>query len=141
MFLCFVLRCVLFFFKQKTAYEMRISDWSSDVCSSDLSPEIAEMEIIGRGGHLLPEMAVGEAYGVEEAPVRVEIIAFAVHQLLRTHGEQLDMLAARSGAVGDDGGRAKPGGGGRDPRAGRRDLCGRGWAGPGSARGDGQSAI
>src|SRR3546814_7363262 len=29
-----VLRC--FFFKQKTAYEMRISDWSSDVCSSDL---------------------------------------------------------------------------------------------------------
>src|SRR3546814_3327623 len=30
-FLCF------FFFKQKTAYEMRISDWSSDVCSSDLT--------------------------------------------------------------------------------------------------------
>src|SRR3546814_17069790 len=28
---------VLFFFKQKTAYDMRISDWSSDVCSSDLS--------------------------------------------------------------------------------------------------------
>src|SRR3546814_13822049 len=28
-----------FFFKQKTAYEMRISDWSSDVCSSDLSSE------------------------------------------------------------------------------------------------------
>src|SRR3546814_5433924 len=37
--------CVLnavFFFKQKTAYEMRISDWSSDVCSSDL-------EVEGRG--------------------------------------------------------------------------------------------
>src|SRR3546814_19759929 len=31
---CFV--CIVFFFKQKTAYEMRISDWSSDVCSSDL---------------------------------------------------------------------------------------------------------
>src|SRR3546814_5858548 len=28
---------VVYFFKQKTAYEMRISDWSSDVCSSDLS--------------------------------------------------------------------------------------------------------
>src|SRR3546814_6913070 len=28
----------VFFFKQKTAYEMRISDWSSDVCSSDLVP-------------------------------------------------------------------------------------------------------
>src|SRR3546814_3071724 len=29
--------CMFFFFKQKTAYEMRISDWSSDVCSSDLA--------------------------------------------------------------------------------------------------------
>src|SRR3546814_714234 len=29
---------LVFFFKQKTAYEMRISDWSSDVCSSDLDP-------------------------------------------------------------------------------------------------------
>src|SRR3546814_2707939 len=29
--------CAVFFFKQKTAYEMRISDWSSDVCSSDLA--------------------------------------------------------------------------------------------------------
>src|SRR3546814_9804406 len=32
-----VLLYLLFFFKQKTAYEMRISDWSSDVCSSDLA--------------------------------------------------------------------------------------------------------
>src|SRR3546814_8599231 len=30
-------RCIFFFFKQKTAYDMRISDWSSDVCSSDLT--------------------------------------------------------------------------------------------------------
>src|SRR3546814_7010200 len=43
MFLCVVILLMLvlfvlcfFFFKQKTAYEMRISDWSSDVCSSDL---------------------------------------------------------------------------------------------------------
>src|SRR3546814_3545226 len=33
---------VIFFFKQKTAYEMRISDWSSDVCSSDLVDQLAE---------------------------------------------------------------------------------------------------
>src|SRR3546814_6202046 len=39
MFCCFSL--FFFFFKQKTAYEMRISDWSSDVCSSDLH-ELAE---------------------------------------------------------------------------------------------------
>src|SRR3546814_6931551 len=32
--------CFLFFFKQKTAYEMRISDWSSDVCSSDLGSHL-----------------------------------------------------------------------------------------------------
>src|SRR3546814_8751020 len=33
---CICVSVVFFFFKQKTAYEMRISDWSSDVCSSDL---------------------------------------------------------------------------------------------------------
>src|SRR3546814_16059569 len=33
----FALSVFFFFFKQKTAYEMRISDWSSDVCSSDLT--------------------------------------------------------------------------------------------------------
>src|SRR3546814_1371795 len=33
-----ILVLFFFFFKQKTAYEMRISDWSSDVCSSDLAP-------------------------------------------------------------------------------------------------------
>src|SRR3546814_11972259 len=41
-----ILVLVFFFFKQKTAYEMRISDWSSDVCSSDLrAPDRAD----GRG--------------------------------------------------------------------------------------------
>src|SRR3546814_10731551 len=39
MFVFILIACSLFFFffKQKTAYEMRISDWSSDVCSSDLA--------------------------------------------------------------------------------------------------------
>src|SRR3546814_3696655 len=43
---------VFFFFKQKTAYEMRISDWSSDVCSSDLLllPCRVELRQIGRIG-------------------------------------------------------------------------------------------
>src|SRR3546814_6772368 len=39
----------LFFFKQKTAYEMRISDWSSDVCSSDLSVWIGPDEACAQG--------------------------------------------------------------------------------------------
>src|SRR3546814_1370758 len=36
MMLCVFCVILFFFFKQKTAYEMRISDWSPDVCSSDL---------------------------------------------------------------------------------------------------------
>src|SRR3546814_4441956 len=36
-----------FFFKQKTAYEMRISDWSSDVCSSDLATIIGFIALAG----------------------------------------------------------------------------------------------
>src|SRR3546814_8608312 len=36
-----------FFFKQKTAYDMRISDWSSDVCSSDLLTTIQEYTGVG----------------------------------------------------------------------------------------------
>src|SRR3546814_2570945 len=43
--LCVCIICVDFvFFKQKTAYEMRISDWSSDVCSSDLSALTAQSQ-------------------------------------------------------------------------------------------------
>src|SRR3546814_3772620 len=38
---------MFFFFKQKTAYEMRISDWSSDVCSSDL-PDTGDFRLLSR---------------------------------------------------------------------------------------------
>src|SRR3546814_9668878 len=40
---------MFFFFKQKTAYEIRISDWSSDVCSSDL--ELILQKVFGAIGH------------------------------------------------------------------------------------------
>src|SRR3546814_3477260 len=48
-----VVICVMcFFFKQKTAYEMRISDWSSDVCSSDLAGwRNADHLVVGDCGH------------------------------------------------------------------------------------------
>src|SRR3546814_2754509 len=39
-----------FFFKQKTAYEMRISDWSSDVCSSDLVDYLGLATLLTRDG-------------------------------------------------------------------------------------------
>src|SRR3546814_3877674 len=42
MYLVFCRLLCFFFFKKKTAYEMRISDWSSDVCSSDLVREIID---------------------------------------------------------------------------------------------------
>src|SRR3546814_10037488 len=41
-----------FFFKQKTAYEMRISDWSSDVCSSDLVREDVDLH-----GHVMEHLS------------------------------------------------------------------------------------
>src|SRR3546814_3539595 len=50
---CFFLMCFFFFFKQKTAYEMRISDWSSDVCSSDLGRsrlDLGPLALVDRGG-------------------------------------------------------------------------------------------
>src|SRR3546814_10470114 len=47
-----------FFFKQKTAYEMRISDWSSDVCSSDLPVERAAVQhLLGPPRHLKGQVA------------------------------------------------------------------------------------
>src|SRR3546814_10125905 len=45
--------CDIFFFKQKTAYEMRISDWSSDVCSSDL-PRRDPLDALQGGRARLP---------------------------------------------------------------------------------------
>src|SRR3546814_7361491 len=52
-------------FKQKTAYEMRIRDWSSDVCSSDLEPERRAPQQLGEervdggvGNELLPDARV-----------------------------------------------------------------------------------
>src|SRR3546814_5155638 len=70
---------MFFFFKQKTAYEMRISDWSSDVCSSDLRPvpgprrvavilhEAPRAQHKGRGDTAI-ETAPVEASGVVAMP-------------------------------------------------------------------------
>src|SRR3546814_6140783 len=48
-------RILLFFFKQKTAYELRISDWSSDVCSSDLTQRLSVVTGVVAG--MLPNTA------------------------------------------------------------------------------------
>src|SRR3546814_6246938 len=65
---CFML--FVFFFKQKTAYEMRISDWSSDVCSSDLG---ASYDL---GGH----WRIGlNGSRTERAPTAEELFANGGH--------------------------------------------------------------
>src|SRR3546814_525307 len=63
---------VFFFFKQKTAYEMRISDWSSDVCSSDLSDVQAIVNAFGTAGvtQYLQNNGNARIWGVE-----LEIVA------------------------------------------------------------------
>src|SRR3546814_5348108 len=57
MFLFVMCVYIFFFFKQKTAYEMRISDWSSDVCSSDLVVRAVGDALRGPG---LDRASVGE---------------------------------------------------------------------------------
>src|SRR3546814_3583765 len=80
MFVLSVCMCLFvllfFFFKQKTAYEMRISDWSSDVCSSDLlaGEQVVDPEISGIGaarklGQVQPEMEKRPQRRVGEAVV------------------------------------------------------------------------
>src|SRR3546814_4683529 len=71
-----------FFFKQKTAYEMRISDWSSDVCSSDLDVHIivipgdvrgiAARDIVGRGDD---RFRLGDVLRSEERRVGKECVS------------------------------------------------------------------
>src|SRR3546814_3179492 len=51
---CSSLLSLFFFFKQKTAYEMRISDWSSDVCSSDLPGLVAVPQICDETAKQIP---------------------------------------------------------------------------------------
>src|SRR3546814_1910599 len=63
-----VLFCFVFF-KQKTAYELRISDWSSDVCSSDLAVRIAGIDVRPRdqlGSEKLRSPAVHRHHLVRE---------------------------------------------------------------------------
>src|SRR3546814_8056207 len=70
MLLCCVGSCV-FFFKQNTAYEMRISDWSSDVCSSDLTA--AERDDLEAAGDALAQAT--------DRPVTLDLVNYVNAQL------------------------------------------------------------
>src|SRR3546814_8015941 len=95
-------RCVVFFFKQKTAYEMRISDWSSDVCSSDLHVARTIRPALARGAWVLCDRFVdssrayqGGGGGITDADI------MALHAFGRSeeHTSELQSLMRISYAV------------------------------------------
>src|SRR3546814_4467070 len=53
---------MLFFFKPKTAYEWRISDWSSDVCSSDLAAKVALFDLADYTGDIVSDLFGEDSY-------------------------------------------------------------------------------
>src|SRR3546814_3901539 len=76
---------LFFFFKQKTAYEMRISDWSSDVCSSDLVAENVD-------AHGFAATADGDLLAAQ----RCRRGAGELHGALRDHELRVERLRLRS---------------------------------------------
>src|SRR3546814_18610849 len=84
---------IFFFFKQKTAYEMRISDWSADVCSSDLQHMVGERPV-GVGLRLRPappsRLAVNRVgqHRRDGIPARVGQIQEMPHITLRSRSEE-----------------------------------------------------
>src|SRR3546814_4198953 len=88
-----ILLFILFFFKQKTAYEMRISDWSSDVCSSDLADADAILlneAVRTQIAHLhLAFLRLAEMAGVEiERRIGIGRRKFVPAEMLRFHGRE-----------------------------------------------------
>src|SRR3546814_6319059 len=75
---------IFFFFKQKTAYEMRISDWSSDVCSSDLP---AMQRLRNGGRHIFCDL-------VEVPPVLHDDVRHRDVELLLDRHAELDPVEA-----------------------------------------------
>src|SRR3546814_16352353 len=89
---------MFFFFKQKTAYEMRISDWSSDVCSSDLSWHLAENRSGGRKRLRIEGKAPfeGQAANIENVQDRDAICGEAQHDAGRP-SSAIDRLSRHTG--------------------------------------------
>src|SRR3546814_107403 len=109
-----VLLFCFFFFKQKTAYEMRISDWSSDVCSSDLPRPFEDaFQHALRAAHLPQHVDVDRALAPGDVPGALHLLHPAVDGigdqfLMSPAAAQLavdlgDDLAGRVIAVGVDG--------------------------------------
>src|SRR3546814_1739019 len=81
--------CVFFFFKQKTAYEMRISDWSSDVCSSDLDAVMEAVKL-----RLRPIIMTSLAFILGMVPLVIASGAGAASRIAVGSGVMGGMIAA-----------------------------------------------
>src|SRR3546814_1928734 len=91
---------LFFFFKQTTAYEMRISDWSSDVCSSDLiAKDDANRFVEGDAGHSARPFRDlrSEADRAVLTPVPLDDKIFSMYARGMTVRETLSYGAARLG--------------------------------------------
>src|SRR3546814_3689795 len=97
---------LLFFFKQKTAYEMRISDWSSDVCSSDLAAQISHRHVTRFLLDLAGENAVARRLRRVLAPGNVtgepclDVVDGEICQTLVELAVCLELLLLRQGREG-----------------------------------------
>src|SRR3546814_8620815 len=75
--------CMIFCFKQKTAYEMRISDWSSDVCSSDLTNTLTGgmgAQYLGIGAHT--------QYREDNVTVYLRAVSTNTGEILKSRSEE-----------------------------------------------------
>src|SRR3546814_10113221 len=101
---------MFFFFKQKTSYEMRISDWSSDVCSSDLAAQRAGLHQIPALVRELDDAATYEIAlveniqrldlnAIEEASAYRKLIEDFGHNRSEEHTSELQSLMRTSYAV------------------------------------------
>src|SRR3546814_4942745 len=79
----------MFFFKQKTAYEMRISDWSSDVCSSDLAGDVRDL--VERQRSLAQQLG-GMAVGIHASAINPRLGDRGGHRLAQLLGVEAARL-------------------------------------------------
>src|SRR3546814_4924250 len=82
----FVALFLFFFFKQKTAYEMRISDWSSDVCSSDLTATCGQSSSAAIAAQKARQRACSESAGSSISCHQISAIPGKLHSGQREIG-------------------------------------------------------
>src|SRR3546814_4974767 len=80
-----ILCVIVFFFKQKTAYEMRISDWSSDVCSSDLRLLPVNSGLVDGKQALLAKLAAAD---VNDTGIEINVVGIEAQRLIDPRSEE-----------------------------------------------------